>query len=85
MARERGEDVGGPGADVLLVPGDAGGPGRRAPDVLSRPGPLAPPRLLGAQGAAAGGEPVLQQIPAENPAAAQVSEDRRQRASKVSL
>lgn len=71
--RLRWKDGGGRGADVLSVPGNARGPGRRHQDGDTRAGPVAVPSLLGAEAAGAGGEPVLQEVPGKDPEAAQVS------------
>lgn len=72
VAPERWQDDGGAGADVVFVPRTVGRQGRRDQDADPRPGPGPLPSLLGAEGAGAGGEPVLQQVPGEDPAAAQV-------------
>lgn len=59
---------------MLPVPRPVGGQSLRhqAADPRAAAGTL--PSLLGAKRAGAGGEPVLQQIPGQDPEAAQVSE-----------
>lgn len=71
--RERWKDGGGLGTNVMLVPGNVSGQGHRDQDADPRAGPGAVPGLLGTEGAGAGGEPVLQQVPGQDPEAAQVS------------
>lgn len=71
--RLRWKDGGGLGADVLFVPGNAGGQGHRHSRINPRHGPASVPGLLGAEGAGTGGEPVLRQVPGQDPEAAQVS------------
>lgn len=58
----------------MFVSGDVGGQGHRHQAADPRPGPGAVPSLLDAEGAGSGGEPVLQQVPGQDPEAAQVSE-----------
>ncbi|XP_073332466.1 ATP synthase mitochondrial F1 complex assembly factor 1 isoform X1 [Pagrus major] len=57
----------------MFVPGDVSGQGHRHQDVYPRVGTGAVPSLLREEGAGAGGEPVLQQVPGQDPEAAQVS------------
>lgn len=71
--RKRWKDGGGRGANVMFVPGNVSGQGHRNSDADPRAGPSAVPSLLSAEGAGAGGEPVLQQVPGQDPEAAQVS------------
>lgn len=73
VGRERWKDGGGHGTNVMFVPGDVSGQGHRDQDADPRAGPGAFPSLLSAEGAGAGGEPVLQQVPGQDPEAAQVS------------
>lgn len=73
VGRERWKDGGGLGSDVLLVPGDVSCQGHGHQDADPRAGPGAVPGLLGAEGSGSGGEPVLQQVPGQDPEAAQVS------------
>lgn len=73
MGTERRKDVGGGASDVLPIPGHVSGQSRRHQDAHPRAGPGAVPSLLGAEGTRTRGEPVLQQVPGEDPEAAQVS------------
>lgn len=74
VGRERWKDGGGRDTNVMFVSGHVGGQGHRHQDADPRPGPGAVPSLLGAPGAGTGGESVLQQVPGQNPKAAQVGE-----------
>lgn len=65
---------GGHGTNVMFIPRDDSGQGHRHSDADSRVGSGAVPSFLSAEGTGAGGEPVLQQVPGEDPEAAQVRE-----------
>lgn len=71
--RMRWKDGGGLGTDVMFVPGNVSGSGHRHSHSDPWDGPFTVPSLLGAEGAGTGGEPVLQQVPGQDPEAAQVS------------
>lgn len=73
MGRERRKDGGRYGANVMFVPGNVSGPGHWHQDADTRAGPGPLPSLFSAEGARAGGESVLQQVPGEDPESAQVS------------
>lgn len=73
VGRERWKYGGGHGPNVMFVPGNVGGQNHRYSDADPRAGPITVPSLLGSEGAGAGGKPVLQQIPGQDPEAAQVS------------
>lgn len=72
VGRERWKNVGGVAPDVMSVPGHVRGQGRRHQDVDTRTGPGAVPCLFGSEGPGSGGEPVLREIPGQDPEAAQV-------------
>lgn len=71
--RLRWKNGGGLGADVMFVPGNVSGPGHRHSRINPRDDTASLPGLLGAEGAGTGREPVLQQVPGQDPEAAQVS------------
>ncbi len=71
--RKRWKDGGGRDTNVMFVSGDVSGQGHRHQDADPWAGPGAVPSLLRAEGTGAGGEPVLQQVPGQDPQAAQVS------------
>lgn len=73
MGRERWKDGGRNGTNVMFVPGDVSGQGHWHQDADPRAGPGPVPSLLGAEGARARGESVLQQVPGQDPETAQVS------------
>lgn len=57
--RKRWKDGGGHCTDGMFVPRDVSGQGHRYHDADPRDGPIAVPRLLGAEGAGTGRQPVL--------------------------
>lgn len=70
--RKRWKDGGGHSTDVMFVPRDVSGQGHWHQNAHPRAGPVAISGLLASEGAGTGGEPVLQQVPGQNPEASQV-------------